>query len=375
MYQLTNSRLTQIIKEFNQVILAIIKLPTKLSTSDRTTYDLIILIENNCPSDQQIKLIEKVKKFASTINKDIIYNFKIFNTSEFWSNYIKTPLDFMPLIKDKTFLYDAGLGRILKLLDIHKNSVVKRFQESLISYVLVGSVIHRREPEKVDIDILLIIDPLNNDLQTKSIDELKKIILNIAFELEKTIPLARKLDVHVYLLTEFWRLIKDSDPIILSLLRNSVPLFDRSIFYPLKKLLKSGALKPSPEASWMYLTAGEQILEETYNKIINLVVDDLFYAVVAPSQSLLMEKGIAPPLPPELPQLIEDVLVNREKVLGKKDISIIEKLVILRRKVKQGEKVKISVKEFEKFRQEAKDYIVKIKKYLSKQNSNLGIFK
>ena len=48
------------------------------------------------------------------------------------------------------------------------------------------------------------------------------------------------LNVQVYLLTDFWDKVKDSEPVMFTFIRDGVPLFDRGTFLPWKLLLQMG---------------------------------------------------------------------------------------------------------------------------------------
>ena len=122
-----------------------------------------------------------------------------------------------------------------------------------------------------------------------------------------------KLNIQVYILTDFWDSIKEANPVIFTVLRDGVPLYDRGIFMPWKQLLKMGKIKPSTEAIDMFMASGEQMTARVKAKFKQMVEQDIYWSTLTPTQAALMLYGIPPPTPNETIKLVEEVFVKKEK--------------------------------------------------------------
>lgn len=189
-----------------------------------------------------------------------------------------------------------------------------------------------------------------------------------------------KLNVQVYILTDFWDSIKEANPVIFTFLRDGVPFYDRGIFMPWKQLLKMGKIKPSMEAIDMYMQSGEQMLERVGVKIKEIGMEDIFYALLTPSQAALMLYGLPPPTPKETPDLMNEVFVKKEKLLEAKYITTLRTTIQTRKELEHGSKKELTGKELDDLLKNAQEYLKRIKKLFEeiekvKQQENLaGVF-
>jgi len=71
-------------------------------------------------------------------------------------------------------------------------------------------------------------------------DKLRAIIIGMGIEAGEMTGIKNKINIQVYILTDFWDSIKEANPIIFTFLRDGVPFYDRGIFMPWKQLLKMG---------------------------------------------------------------------------------------------------------------------------------------
>ncbi|MEM4755693.1 MAG: hypothetical protein QW594_01015, partial [Candidatus Woesearchaeota archaeon] len=193
-------------------------------------------------------------------------------------------------------------------------------------------------------------------------DKLRAIIIGMGIEAGELTGIRNKLNIQVYILTEFWDSIKEANPVIFTFLRDGVPFYDRGIFMPWKQLLKMGKIKPSMEAIEMYMTSGEQMLDRVRYKIKEIGMEDIFYALLTPSQAALMLYGLPPPTPKETPDLMEDVFVKKEQLLEKKYVDILRKTIQTRKALEHGTKEKISGNELDELLVQGEEYLKRIKK-------------
>ncbi len=174
-----------------------------------------------------------------------------------------------------------------------------------------------------------------------------------------------KINIQVYILTDFWESIKEAHPVIFTFLRDGVPLYDRGIFMPWKQLLKMGRIKPSAEAIEMYLSSGEQLIKRIQFKLNDIGIEDLFYALLTPSQAALMMYGIPPPTPKETPELMREIFVEKEKLFEENFMKTLEQVIKIRKDVEHGTKKNVSGKEIDELLDNAEKYLARLKKLFS----------
>ena len=193
-------------------------------------------------------------------------------------------------------------------------------------------------------------------------DKLRAIIIGMGIEAGELTGIKNKLNIQVYILTDFWDSLKEANPIIFTLLRDGVPFYDRGVFMPWKLLLKMGKIKPSAEAIDMFMSSGEQMLRRVHEKIMDIGMEDIFYALLTPSQAALMLYGIPPPTPRETPEVMMDVLVKKEKLLEEEYVKILENTIALRKDIEHGTKKELTGKELDEYLNNADKYLKRIKK-------------
>jgi uncharacterized protein (UPF0332 family) len=239
---------------------------------------------------------------------------------------------------------------------------VQKFERYVVSYIAVGSLF-RGDANPNDIDVAIVID--DTDVKKMSRfelrDKLRAIIINMGFDASQLTGVKAQFHIQTYILTDFWESVKDANPVIFTMLRDGVPLFDRGVFMPWKLLLQMGRIKPSPEAIDMNMEVGDKLIERTKQKLLSVVGEDLFYAVMNPTQAALMLYGIPPPTPKEAVKLMEEIYVNKEKLLEKKYVIILETIRKTFKDIEHGELKEVSGKDIDKLLKDCKDYLERIK--------------
>ena len=170
-----------------------------------------------------------------------------------------------------------------------------------------------------------------------------------------------KLNIQVYILTDFWESLKEANPIIFTLLRDGVPFYDRGIFMPWKQLLRMGRIKPSREAIDLFMSTGEQSVSRVKLKLKDMGMEDTYYAILTPSQAAIMLYGLPPPTPRETPEVLEEIFVKKEKMLEPEYVKILRNNVELRKKIEHGEKKELSGTELDKFINDAEKFLKRIR--------------
>lgn len=316
--------------------------------------------------EEKFKDIKKIRADVIQMSRDI--------KPKIWLNLI-TPVDLWGYPLDGKFeiveaigmsypLHDKGILGALRVSQVHKSLCLRKFEKYIYSYVIGGSLVRGEAIKTSDVDVFIIID--DTDVKRMPRMELKEklrgIIYQYVAEAGEIAGVKNKLSPQVYLLTEFWEDVKDASPVIFTFIRDGIPLYDRGGFLPWKLLLKMGKITPSPEAIDRFMSMGDRTKEIVNRKLLDIVMGDIYWSVISPSQALLMLYGLPPPNVKETVKEMRNIFVDKEKILEKKYIDILEKIVIHYYKGYEHQKIKeVSGKEVDELMKGAEDYMKRLK--------------
>lgn len=317
---------------------------------------------------------EKQFKNIGQIRLSTIETAKKIN-DKFWI-HVMTPVDIWNLGLDSKFeimealsmsfpVLDKGILSYIRVAQIHKSLVLKKFEKYVTSYVIYGSLTRGDTKKTSDVDVSVIIDDTDVKrmprLELK--EKLKGIIYSYIQEAQAIAGVKNVLNVQIWLLTEFWDGVKDAHPVFFTFIRDGIPLYDRGTFLPWKSLLRMGKIKPSPEAIDMFMSSGKKLKETIEKRIFDIATLDLFWGISTPTQGLLMLYGLAPPTPKETVRLFKEIFYEKEKLVEKKYVDILEEIMIKVWKAYEHGKIKpgdIDGKKLDKLSKDALDYIKRI---------------
>jgi len=310
------------------------------------------------------ELIMRLTDITNKIASDIDKNFKpqVMLISEVKEACFDSKWELMKMIAASGIVFDRGLLGALKVAEVHKSKTVQKFEKYVVSYIAVGSLF-RGDADPNDIDVAIIID--DTDVKKMSRfelkDKLRAIIQNMGQEASMTTGVKAQFHIQTYILTDFWESLKDANPVIFTMLRDGVPLYDRGVFMPWKLLLQMGKIKPSPEAIDMNMEIGDKLLLRTKQKLLSVVGEDLYYAMLNPAQAALMLYGIPPPTHKETAPLMEEIFVKKEKLIEKKYVDFVARAVKYFKDIEHGKVKSITGKEIDNLLKDAEDYLKRIK--------------
>ncbi|MDP6704532.1 MAG: nucleotidyltransferase domain-containing protein, partial [archaeon] len=303
---------------------------------------LVLVDDSDSRTMAKIELKDKLTAIVNSIGKEIDPNItpQTLILSELWQNCFDAKYELLQLIALSAPIYDTGMLQAIKISEVHKTMVLKKFEKYIVSYVLAGSLVQGKSTPTSDIDVWIVIDDTDVKRMTRIElkDKLRAIIIGMGIEAGELTGIKNKINIQVYILTDFWDSLKEANPVIFTLLRDGVPFFDRGIFMPWKQLLKMGKIKPSAEAIDIFMGSGEQVLRRVQLKMNEIGMEDIYYAVLTPSQAALMLYGVAPPSPKETGSLMREIFVKKEKLLEERFVKILEKSVETRKAIEHGEK-------------------------------------
>lgn len=326
---------------------------------------LILIDDSDSKKMTKFELKDKLSVIIEKIAKEIDKNLKpeTLLLSELWQSCYDGKYEILQEISLGAPVYDTGMLAAIKIAEIHRTMVLRKFEKYIVSYVLAGSLVRGQATKTSDIDVFIVIDDTDVKKMTRAElkDKLRAIILSMGYEAGQITGIQNKINIQVYILTDFWDSLKEANPIIFTLLRDGVPFYDRGIFMPWKQLLRMGKIKPSAEAIDMFMSSGEQMLRRVDMKIKEIGMEDIYYAILTPSQAALMMHGIAPPAPRETAHLLREIFVKKEKIFEDKWVDVLENTIQVRKELEHGTKKELKGADLDKMLKEAKDFLEKIK--------------
>ncbi|MFP3284375.1 MAG: hypothetical protein RXO65_02940, partial [Candidatus Nanopusillus acidilobi] len=335
-------------------------------------------------SDFDLNPEEKIKLKASFLEK---YLQKIKNEKlDIWLHVLliediksiamDSRFELLDLLTIGNVIYDKGIFEIFRLTSVHKKLIIDILQRYVVAYVLAGSQVKGKSVESSDVDVYVVID--DTDVKQHTFEELKiklmDLILNKAMEAKILVNSNKELHPQVYTLTEFWLAMSESNPVIITFLRDGIPLYDRGMFIAWKQLLLKGILKPSQEAANKYITAAENALKEARNKlknmINNLIVEDLAVAMVTSAQAVIMDAGLLPGDPKETPDMLKKLFVDKG-ILNIEYVNILSEVWKMRKDFEHGKVSEYKYEDLMNVFEKAEKFISEmknIKQIIDKEN-------
>ena len=333
-------------------------------------FNLLVMIDDSdstkmSKEELKAKISEIIDSFAKEVNSQL--KTEILLLSELWQYCLDARYEILKRIALSIPVYEKGMISAIKISEIHKTMVIKKFERYIVSYVLAGSIVKGRATRESDIDVWIVIDDTDVKRMSRAElkDKLRAIIIGMGIEAGEITGIKNKLNIQVYILTDFWDSLREANPIIFTLLRDGIPLYDRGLFVPWKQLLKMGRIKPSSEAIDMFMSTGEQMLKNVEFKLKDIGIEDIYYAILTPSQAALMLYGVPPPDPKETPELMREIFVKKEKLLEEKFVDILEENIKLRKDIEHNIKKSVSGKEIDHLLENADKYLKRIKRLFS----------
>jgi predicted nucleotidyltransferase len=316
--------------------------------------------------EENYKELNKIKTEVLKIIKDSKPKLwvNIITPVDLWNYCLDSKYDIVEAIGMSYPLYDKGIFGALRVAQIHKSLCLRKFEKYIYSYVIGGSLVRGEAKQTSDVDIFVVID--DTDVKRMSRVELKEKLRGIIYqyiaEAGELAGVKNILNVQVYLLTEFWEDVKDASPVIFTFIRDGIPLYDRGGFLPWKLLLRMGKIKPSPEAIDRFMGMGDKTKDIVKQRLLDIVLNDLYWSIITPTQALLMMYGVPPPNTYETVKEAKRIFVENEKMMEKKYFDILENIVINYYKGFEHGKIKeVSGTEVDKLMKDVEDYTKKLK--------------
>jgi predicted nucleotidyltransferase/uncharacterized protein (UPF0332 family) len=374
----------QIVEKFDKYIVGVALLPPprppapnlppdvfaeeqKRYEQEKDKYSTLVLIDDTEPTKMtKSELRDKLTAIMEATAKEIDPNIypQTLLLSELWQNCYDGKYDLLQLIGMSAPIYDTGMLGAIRIAELHKTMVLKKFEKYIVAYVMAGSLVQGRATKDSDIDVFIVIDDTDVKKMTRAElrDKLRAIIIGMGVEAGEITGIRNKINIQIYILTDFWDSIRESNPVIFTFLRDGVPFYDRGIFMPWKQLLKMGKIKPSAEAIDIFMSSGEQTLDRVKFKLRDIGTEDFFWGIHTPTQAALMLYGIPPPAPKETCGVLREVFVKKEGLLEEEYVKILENVIQVRKDIEHGVKKEITGKEIDKLLEDSEKYTKRLKR-------------
>lgn len=319
----------------------------------------VIVPEDNFKEIPKIK--SEIIKQAEDLKQKIWLQVK--TPVDIWEASLDSKFDIVESIAMSFPLHDTGILGALRVAQIHKSLVLQKFDKYVVSYVIGGSLVRGEAVKSSDIDVFIII----NDTDVKRmprlelLERLRGMIYQYVTEATALARVKNKLEPQIYLLTDFWQSVKDAHPVMFTFIRDGIPLYDKGTFMPWKALLKMGKLKPSPEAIDMFMSMGDKTSKIVKRTLLDLVVRDIYWGITTPTQALFMLQGLPPPVPKHLVSETKKIFVDKEKLLEKKYVNILEKIIGIYKDYEHEKIKEIKGVVVDKLMTDMEDYLKRLK--------------
>ena len=314
--------------------------------------------------EDEFKNMPKIKPEIVKLAKETKENLWVFIKTpvDLWNYGLDSKFEMLDAVSAGFPIHDTGFLGALRVANIHKSLILRKFERYVTSYVIAGSLVRGTANKDSDVDVFVVIDDtdVKRMPRVELLEKLRGIIYDYIREATALAGVKNILNVQVYLLTDFWQSVKDAHPVLFTLIRDGIPLYDRHTFIPWKLLLMTGKIRPSQEAIDLFMKQGDQTEEFVKRRLLDAMVD-IYYGVVTPTQALLMLAGQAPPTHKEAPKVFRENFFEKEKLVDEKYVKILEKAVQLFRDYEYGKIKEFPGKELDQFLAECIDYNKKLK--------------
>lgn len=228
----------------------------------------------------------------------------------------------------------------------------KKFDKAIKSIVLFGSAAKQSGESGSDIDIVIILDDVSIGWDMEAIawyrEELAKIL--------QMNPYVKPIHVNTIKLSTWWEDILRTDPVVINVLRYGIPLVDFGGFFePIKVLLATGKIRPSPEAIYNCLQRAPTSLARSKASIKGSI-EGCFWCMVDSAHSALLAVGSLPPSPEHIPLELKTKFVDTN-MLDKRYVIWYRDLIVLHKRISHEEVFAIKGAEVDLWQQRTEEFL------------------
>ena len=248
-----------------------------------------------------------------------------------------------------------------KRVQIIKNftkEILKKYGSMVRAVVLFGSSARGSWHKESDIDVFIIIDDTKHKISPALKEQMEEDLDVIAKKLSDKLSVQQP-----YLLTEFWNMVRIGHPIVFNFIREGVPVFDRDIFLPIKRLLQMGEIKPSKEAVEKYIDRAPKRIKRIESAKMYMVAEDCYYAMLESLQAVLMFLGKNPPRPSDAADAMRKTLVDM-KLIKPEYAEWLDGVIKRRKEIEHKNLKSLSGQELDEWIDKSKKFVKEMQKTL-----------
>src|SRR3989338_8068014 len=161
--------------------------PPAIPDEEKDKINILVLIDDSDSSKMpKSELKEKLTTIIAETAKAIDPNMSTETVilSEVWQSCYDGKSDTTGMISMGAPVYDLGMLSAIKIAEIHKSMVLKKFEKYILAYVLAGSLVQGRSTQTSDIDVWIVIDDTDVKKMTRAElkDKLRAIIIGMGME-------------------------------------------------------------------------------------------------------------------------------------------------------------------------------------------------
>lgn len=254
--------------------------------------------------------------------------------------------------ENKTFYSTLQIVNEKEIAMDFATKAYEKFNEIIKSIILFGSTVKETAKKDSDIDLVIIIDDASiqwdEELKAWYREELGKIVqLN---------PYKKGLHINTVRLTTWWLDLLRGDPVVMNVIRYGEPLIDfAGFFHPMKSLLQSGKIKPSPEAIYTLLQRAPLHLGRSRLSILGSV-EGIYWAMVDSAHAAIIAAKKVPPSPEHIPTILKETFVD-SKMLKLKYVIWYRDLHILHKSIVHGETREVKARDVDEWHIRADEFL------------------
>ena len=176
----------KLLDKFEDYVMGIALLPPEKTKEGEPKDDINVLILVDDSDSQKMtkeelkdKLSKIIEEIAKGVDKKMVPQTLIL--SEVWQNCYDGKHELLQLIALSATVYDKGMLSAIKIAEVHKTMILKKFEKYIVSYVLAGSLVQGRATPTSDIDVWIVIDDTDVKKMTRAElkDKLRAIIIGM----------------------------------------------------------------------------------------------------------------------------------------------------------------------------------------------------
>jgi len=236
-------------------------------------------------------------------------------------------------------------------MDFAKKVYIK-FDKIIKSIILFGSSVKDTAKKSSDIDIIILID----DASIKWDEELKAWYREELGKIVRANPYKKGLHINTVRLTTWWLDLLQGDPVVMNVIRYGESLIDfAGFFHPMKALLASGKIKPTPEAIYTLLQRAPLHLGRSRLSLLGSI-EGIYWAMVDSAHAALIAAKEVPPSPEHIALALKKAFVDT-KMLKMRYVVWYRDLHILHKNIVHGETKEIKPSSIEGWHDRADEFL------------------